>query len=381
MKKSKVAIVRCSGYEDADVGRAISKGIELLGGISSFVKPNEVIVLKPNVLIGSDPAKCVTTHPAVFKAVARLLIEAGVDCRYGDSSGFGKCEFNMKRAKLKQMADELGAKLADFDNGRTINTPGSILTKKFTVANGVLDTDGLISLPKLKTHGLFRFTGAVKNQFGCIPGIHKAQFHLKLPDPYDFATMLVDLNLYIKPRLYIMDGIIAMEGNGPRTGKPRKLNVLLFSNDPVALDSVACKIININPEFVLTCPAGEKGKLGTYQLESIDIIGDQLEPFIVQDFDIVRKIPMQSKGGILRKFFKSQICPKPVIDKTKCSNCGTCEEMCPAQPKAIFRDGSTDPSFPIYNYNQCLRCFCCQELCPEGAITIKTPLLGKMLVG
>jgi uncharacterized protein (DUF362 family)/Pyruvate/2-oxoacid:ferredoxin oxidoreductase delta subunit len=380
MNKSKVVLIRCSGYQDGDVYGAISKGVDLLGGISSFVKRDEVIVLKPNVLIGSDPAKCVTTHPAVFRAVAQLLIEAGVNCRYGDSSGFGKCEFNMKRAKLKQTADELNMKLADFDNGRAVNTRGSILTKKFTIANGVLDSDGLISLPKLKTHGLFRFTGAVKNQFGCVPGIHKGQFHLQLPDPYDFATMLVDLNLFIKPRLYIMDGIIAMEGNGPRTGKPRGLDVLLLSDDPVALDSVACKIININPEFVLTCLAGEKGKLGTYRLENIDILGDPIESFIVEDFDIVRKIPIPSKGGILRKFFKNQICPKPVINKTKCSNCGTCVEICPAQPKAISRSSSKKHPFPSYDYNQCLRCFCCQELCPEGAITVETPPLGKVLI-
>ncbi len=301
------------------VYKAVKKGIDLLGGISTFVTPNENIVLKPNVLIGIDPSKSVTTHPAVFKALGRILKGEGVNCTYGDSGGFGKSEFNMKRAKLKQAADELGIALADFDNGRITNAKNSILTKKFTISNGVLDADGLISLPKLKTHGLLRFTGAVKNQFGCVSGFHKGQFHLQLPDPYDFATMLVDLNLLVMPRLYIMDGVVAMEGNGPRNGRSRELDVLLFSTDPVALDSVACKIIDIDPEFVLTCVAGEKAGLGTYHLDKIDILGDPVESFLAKDFDIVRKSPLPSKGGVLRKFFKNQICPKPIINRTKCT--------------------------------------------------------------
>ena len=149
--------------------------------------------------------------------------------------------------------------------------------KKLIIANGVLDCDGLISLPKLKTHGLMRFTGAVKNQFGCIPGFLKGQYHVKLPDPYDFATMLVDINTLIKPRLYIMDGITAMEGNGPRSGKPKQLNVLLLSTDPIALDATACKIINLNPEFVPTSKLGEKAGLGTYHTENIEIVGEQID--------------------------------------------------------------------------------------------------------
>lgn len=79
-----------------------------------------------------------------------------------------------------------------------------------------------------------------QNQFGCVPGLLKSQYHVKLPDPYDFATMLVDLNTLINPRLYIMDGIMAMEGNGPRSGKLKQLNVFLLSSDPIALDATAC---------------------------------------------------------------------------------------------------------------------------------------------
>ncbi|MFC1909247.1 DUF362 domain-containing protein [Chloroflexota bacterium] len=379
MNKSKVSLVKCDTYEDEQVYRAVEAGIGLLGGISLFIKPGEKIVIKPNVLWGSAPEKCVTTHPSVFRAVGELMMKAGAIVSCGDSSGFGKCESNMKRADLKPVADELGIAIADFDNGKAVSHQEALLNKRFVIANGVLESDGLVSLPKLKTHGLTRFTGAVKNQFGCIPGILKGQHHVKMPDPYDFATMLVDLNTLLRPRLYIMDGIMAMEGNGPRSGNPRKLGVLLFSSDPIALDSVACKIIDLDPEFVPTSKAGEQAGLGTYHYENIEVVGDRVESFIDMDFDVVRNPPVAFAGGCIREFIKNQICPRPVIDNSRCTNCGICVQMCPVNPKAVNWYAGDVHSPPAYKYSRCIRCYCCQEICPEGAVTVRNTPLGKLL--
>ncbi|MFC1950745.1 DUF362 domain-containing protein [Chloroflexota bacterium] len=357
--------------------KAIHTGLDLLGGISIFVKPDDKIVMKPNVLIGTDPNKGVTTHPVVFRAVGKLLKEAGASVYYGDSSGFGKSETNLKKSRLKQVGDELGLNLADFDSGRPVSHKNALLVKKFIIANGVLDSDGLISLPKLKTHGLVRFTGAVKNQFGCVPGLLKSQYHVKLPDPYDFATMLVDLNTLINPRLYIMDGIMAMEGNGPRSGKLKELNVLLLSSDPIALDATACRIIDLDPEIVPTSKPGEKAGLGTYLIENIEIIGESMESFLDPSFEVNRTPPMPSSGGRFRTFIKNRITQRPVIDISKCTICGTCITMCPVKPKAVdwYKGDKSKP--PKYNYSLCIRCYCCQEMCPDGAILIDSPLLGR----
>ena len=357
----------------------MEKGIGLLGGISAFVKHGEKILLKPNILFGGNPDACVVTHPAVFFSVGKLFQKAGAVISYGDSPGFGKCEGNMRRAGYKQEADYLGFTIADFDAGRVVPHKDALLVKSLTVANGVLDSDGLVSISKMKTHGLSRFTGAVKNQFGCIPGLIKSQFHVKLPDPYDFCTMLVDVNTCIKPRLYIMDGIMAMEGNGPRGGKPKKMGVLLFSTDPVALDATACRMISLNPEFVPTAIAGEKAGLGTYHQDHIEIAGDPLEPFIVRNFDVVRSAPLSIKGSRLMKSIKNQVCDRPVIDKKKCTVCGTCVKMCPVQPKAVDWHRGEKSRPPTYKYDRCIRCFCCQEICPEGAITIVKPVLAKVM--
>ncbi|MFA5066009.1 MAG: DUF362 domain-containing protein [Dehalococcoidia bacterium] len=375
----KVALIRCDTYDGDTVYEAVRQGLDLLGGVKLFAQPGEKIVLKPNVLLGSNPAACVTTHPAVFKAAGLLMQEAGASVYYGDSSSIGKCEGNCRRSGLKQVGDELGFTIADFDSGRTVSHPEALLVKSLVIANGVLDCDGLVSLPKFKTHGMMRFTGAIKNQFGCIPGFIKGQYHVKLADPYDFAAMLVDINTYIKPRLYIMDGIQAMEGNGPRNGRVRKMNVLMLSSDPVALDATACRMINLNPAVVPTSLAGEEAGLGVYYTEGIEIVGESLESLYTPEFEVNRAPPLHCSSNRLMSFIKNRICEKPVIDRTKCTICGTCVHMCPVEPKAVDWHTGDKKKLPTYKYDRCIRCFCCQETCPEGAISIRNPALSRIL--
>lgn len=381
MSKSSVALVRCESYDEAEVYTALNRSISLLGGIKGFAAPGDKIVLKPNVLIGAGPDRCITTHPSVFKAMGRILKDAGAVVSYGDSPGFmGKCGPAMQRAGLKQPGEELGMRMAEFDEGKSVTHRTALLNSRFVIANGVLEADGLISLPKLKTHGLTRMTGAIKNQFGCIPGMLKAQFHVKMPDPYNFATMLVDLTAFIRPRLYVMDAVMAMEGNGPSGGTPRRLNALLVSSDPVALDATACRVINLDPEIVPTSKPGEKAGLGTYRYEAIEVAGDDLNAFITRDFMCERKPPVAVSGGRIRAFVKNQTCPGPVINKAKCTRCGLCFNVCPLEPKAIVWSRESG-ELPRHNYSRCIRCYCCQEMCPEGAISIRNTFLGRAVFG
>jgi uncharacterized protein (DUF362 family)/Pyruvate/2-oxoacid:ferredoxin oxidoreductase delta subunit len=377
---STVALVRCESYEYGEVKTAVQKGYSLLGGAGRFARQGEKILLKVNLLAGEPPEKCVTTHPAVLVAAGEILKTTGARLYYGDSPSFGSTLAAARKSGMVGPAREAGIELREFESGEVVHFAEGIQNKKFIIAKPVLDSDGIISLPKLKTHAFEKFTGCIKNQFGCVPGILKAEFHVKLTDANDFAKMLVDLDRLVHPRLYIMDGIIAMEGNGPRGGTPKPMNVLLFSEDPVALDATVCRLINCDPALVPTIRFGQEYGRGTFEKEKIELLGDEFSSFKADDFVIDRSTirPFRARGVL--KFLNAVVLPKPVIDRKKCIHCGMCVKMCPVNPKAVnWKNGDTSRP-PVHDYALCIRCYCCQEVCPEKAIEVRNPLLRKLLI-
>jgi uncharacterized protein (DUF362 family)/Pyruvate/2-oxoacid:ferredoxin oxidoreductase delta subunit len=375
---SNVAIVRCESYEFSEVKNAVQKGLDLLGGVQKFAKKDEKILFKVNFLVGDTPEKCVNTHPAVLGAVGEIFKTTEAKLSYGDSPAFGTALAASKKLGMTEVANELGIELKEFQPGTEIYFERGIQNKKFTIANAVLESDGIISLPKMKTHGFEKFTGSVKNQFGCIPGLLKGEFHVRVPDALKFAKMLVDLDRFVHPRLYIMDGVCAMEGNGPRGGTSRKMNVLLFSEDPVALDATACRMINLDPGLVPTITAGREAGHGTCDSTEIVLLGDDFNSFVCKDFDVDRSPLKPFKGKGLSAFISNRLVAKPVINKEKCVKCGICVKVCPTDPKSVDWKEGNHSQPPVHNYHTCIRCYCCQEVCPEKAITLKKPLLRSL---
>jgi len=104
---SRVAIVRCASYDATEVAAAVRRGLTLLGGAGRFARSGERLLLKPNLLIGRDADRAVTTHPAVFRAVAEVLREEGAVLEYGDSPAFGGTEMAAGRAGISQVARNL----------------------------------------------------------------------------------------------------------------------------------------------------------------------------------------------------------------------------------------------------------------------------------
>jgi uncharacterized protein (DUF362 family)/NAD-dependent dihydropyrimidine dehydrogenase PreA subunit len=374
----KVALIKCESYDNNEVFKSVLRGIDLLGGIEKFVIPNEKILIKPNLLTGVSPDRCVTTHPAVFKAVAEIFKEARAKVSYGDNPGVISPFSAARKAGISKIANELKIDLGDFSNSKVTHFKNGMQNKVFTIVNAVFENDGLISLPKFKTHELTKITGAVKNQFGCVPFLQKRLLHGKFKNPHDFAKMLLDLNQCIRPRLYIMDAIFAMEGDGPLSGDPKYLGLIALSSDPIALDATLCKIISLEPLLVPTILYGHQFGYGQYEDDKIEIIGDGIEKFISRDFKVERnKIEEHSELNLSGKIIHSLI-KKPAIIKKNCIACGDCILACPVNPKAITLKKQDQGTFPEIDYKICIRCYCCHELCSENAIKLKAPGIMKI---
>jgi uncharacterized protein (DUF362 family)/Pyruvate/2-oxoacid:ferredoxin oxidoreductase delta subunit len=369
-----VATARCADYRPQDVEAALERLLAPLGGMSAFVSPGQRVLLKVNLLSKAAPDRAVTTHPEVVRAVVRAVRAAGAsEVLVGDSPGGRNTAASARgvfeESGLAAVCAEEGAAIALLDDHVTrVRVPEGKLYTAFNLGAQAVEADVLISLPKLKTHGFMMFTGGVKNLFGCIPGLEKAQFHLKVPDRGDFAEMLVDLYLACAPELTIMDGVIGMEGEGPAGGPPRAVGVLLASVSAPALDVVASAIAGFRPADVYTNLAASRRGLTSLDPDEIEVRGEPWRTFLLSDFahperDISSRLP----GGLAR-WVRRRIVSRPYLrDRDACTACRTCERDCPVEAIAMA------DKRPHFDYDRCIRCYCCQELCPQQVIGLRRP--------
>ena len=376
--KSKVVLLPCREYDEEKIYTLMKQGLELLGGLESLIPDNAKILLKPNLLKKAEVEKAVITHPVVVGAFARILRECGYEnIVLADSCGHGTTQAVIRGTGMDTYLDKYQIPAIDYSEGVRTAYPQGVQAKEFVLPRELLEQDCVISLSKMKTHALERITGAVKNSYGFVYGFHKAKGHTQYPSADSFARMLIDLNKCVAPRFYVMDGIMAMEGNGPGSGDPVPMNVILMSTDPVALDSVFSRLVYLKPEMVPTNYHGEKMGLGTWNEENITLLTPEREVSMQEavdrygnpDFNVdrteVRKNIWTRMAGALNIFQK-----KPYIEADKCIRCGICVQSCPVPGKAVeFRKGKNKP--PVYDYKKCIRCFCCQEMCPKKAIKVK----------
>ncbi len=273
-----VSTTRCADYEPDHVAQSLDAALSPLGGMAAFVSPGQRVLLKVNMLAKATPERAVTTHPEIVRALIRSVRSVGGAPFVGDSPG-GPNTPGMVRRVWEQtgigaVCAEENVDLVLFDDDCTrVTSKDATLYGAFTLGRAVVDADVIISLPKLKTHGFMMFTGAVKNLFGCIPGLDKAQYHLKVPDRDDFGAMLVDLMLTCRPSLAVMDAVVGMEGEGPAGGEPRHIGALIASADFLALDVVASAIAGLDPIEVYSNKAGVRRGLCPASADEVEVVG------------------------------------------------------------------------------------------------------------
>lgn len=378
LRKSPVSIVRCTSYELELVCEAVREAVDMVAGSTDMLREGSTVLLKPNLLSAWDPPeRAVNTHPTIVHAVAEYCISRGCKVKIGDSCGSltpGSTRRAMEVTRLPQVAEETGAELVNLDQAARVrvSVDGGAVLNEVLVSQEYFTADFVVSLPKLKTHGLTMMTGAVKNQFGLVPGRLKKQIHLAAPKPTDMARALVDVFSVVRPDLAIMDGIVGMEGNGPAAGDAKSMGFILAADDAVALDAVAARIMGFSPLEIPTTAEAADRDLGAGQLDDIQLHGLELAQASARDFRPPSRKAMSAAvrllpTGLFRWAFEQFGKGWPSIDENRCTLCGECVANCPAG--ALERkDGRI-----LVRRDHCIACYCCTEVCRQRAVDLRVP--------
>jgi len=370
---AQVSVVKCERYDAELIYRAIKKSLRNIG---FRIPRNKKILVKPNVLGQKKPETAITTHPAVIDAICRILKEGKNEIWIGDSSGitdYGGTKKAFEVSGIAEIAGKYKARLIAFEGSKKkeIIDNNAKVIKRFILAKEPFEADMIINVPKLKTHMLTRFTGAVKNMFGCVPGGGKSKKHAIAPNEDMFCNLLLDIYQNIRPHLNIMDAVIGLEGDGPGSaGKPKKAGLIIASKDGIALDIAGSGIIGYNPLEIKTIRYAIERGLFT-NTDDVEIIGEKNAKVEFKKPTAKTRLANKLPKPIV-KFVFNAVSTKPYLRKERCRRCRVCAKVCPV--KAI-----TLEPYPKFNRKKCVLCYCCHENCHYNAIELRKPLAMKLI--
>lgn len=373
-----VYITKCVDYDTERLTDIIRTAFSSLG-IGKENISGKKILIKPNLVLAKAPDHAATTHPNVIKATAIVLHELGATKIVAADSPGGP--FNTASINNVYRTCGLSDIKLDFLELNTDCSFNSIQTdgvklKNLHMIKPFFDCDVVVDICKLKTHTLTGMSCATKNLFGLIPGVEKFEMHSNFPKIEDFSEMLVDLSeLVLKKKEFIAicDGVLAMEGNGPSYGIPRKAELIMCSRSQFSMDVVAEHIVGCDGSVIHLDAAARRG-LVSRLFTDIPLLGMEECPmldFKKPDTDagkFLKKLP-DIFGGRLAKFFET----KPHVNRKKCVGCGVCARSCPRHTITIEKKKA------VIHRENCIKCYCCGELCPIGAVDAKQNPLIKLI--
>lgn len=284
-----VAITYATDYSAETVEAAIERQLTLLNA-DKLISRGDSVLIKPNFIAPSPPEQLAQTHPEVVLAVARALKDMGAKPFVGDSPAWSTVDKCVSTLGLTEPLKKLGVPFKQLSKRKYMTIAG----KHIGISTDALEADRIVNLPKLKSHQQMTATIAVKNMFGCVAGKQKAMLHFSKGNSHqDFALMLIEVIQLLKPTLNIIDGIIAMQGQGPIHGSPRPIGAIIGSIDPIACETICAEIINLKPEDLPIVRAAREMNFGCSDRENITIIGDDYRQLICREFVHANPIPLK----------------------------------------------------------------------------------------
>lgn len=281
--RSRVAVLSATDYGHP-LEDIVRRGIRLF----DLHLEGRRVLLKPN-FVEVDPGGVINTHPAVVTAAIDAFRSFGAEVVVGEGAGHRRDnEYLLEATGIGAVLRETGARFVDLNNDAVRRVP---LRSRFTelgelyLPESVVTADLFVSLPKMKTHHWAGLTLSMKNLFGIVPGsiygwpknlLHWAGIH----------ESILDLNAVLPmPRFNIVDGIVGMEGNGPIQGEPVRSGVLVFGEDPVAVDATCARLMSIDPIRIRYIREAD-AFLGNLSQDRVEMIGEAPSPF-TRDYRVI----------------------------------------------------------------------------------------------
>lgn len=372
MDQARVSLVRAEEYDPNELKHKVKHAIDLLGGIENFVPHGSRVFVKVNLLPPpSPPERAIITHPLFTEAVVSLLRDVTPHITIGDDVHDPQ---SFAVSGYREVCARLGVGLLNLrERGFAETRVDGVVLKKVYIAKAVLEADVIVNLPKLKTHSLTLFTGAVKNFYGIIPAGLRTALHGEHPKPEEFSQVLVDIFSVARPALTVMDAVVAMEGAGPANGDPRKVGLVIAGGDAVAVDAIAQLIVGLDPMGVWTTRHAHLRGLGVGDPGRIEVLGEEISSVRVRDFalppaagEVVGRFPR-----VLTRWATRHLQARPVVVPERCVGCGACVRACPTGAASL------DGRRARIDRKRCVRCMCCHEACRYNAIELHTDRVGR----
>ncbi len=356
-------LIHKATYDYQQLKPAVFSMLDKLAG--NKIKSGLRVLIKPNLLSFAEPQNAILTHPLIIKAAAEYVLEKGARPQVSDSPAIGSFARILKTNRIDEALAGLDVVCSAFKN--TLLTDIGPPYGKIEIAQDAVEADVIINLPKLKTHTQMLLTLAVKNMFGCIVGFKKSQWHMRAGTDTDaFARLLIAIHQAVKPTVSILDGVLALEGEGPgRGGKPRHIGIIMGSDDSFALDMAVCQLLGIG-------------------YKSTPILKNALELGILPACEVKGSLPQvpnfqfpPSSGLIwgprfLHNFMRRHTMALPFCNYSLCEMCSQCWDLCPAKAIEPLAEKIK------FDYKKCIRCYCCIEICPYGALHAQETIGGKI---